>query len=152
METALFSEPSGIGIDENGAIYVADTGNHVIRKIENGIVTTIAGAREEVLPGEDYNPGAYSDGTASNARFNLPGGLYYAEGTLFIADTGNHAVRVLRNGVVTTIAGNGRAGEAEGTQWLSMMNKPTAVVYHNGVLYIADSLNNKINSVNLDLR
>jgi len=146
VSAAQFREPSGIAIDERGVIYIADTGNHTIRKIESGVVTTIAGT-----PGKksgDYAEGGYRDGFAKNAEFKFPRGLYWAEDTLFIADTGNHAVRMLTgNGVVATVAGNGEPGDRDGAPISSMLNKPTAVVYKNGLIYIADSLNNKIKIV-----
>jgi sugar lactone lactonase YvrE len=147
---ALFNEPSGIYVDGSGIIYVADTGNHVIRKIEGDIVTTIAGTITELAAGEDYRPGGYSDGPALSAMFSFPRGLYYARGVLFIADTGNHAVRALTaDGAVVTLAGSGVAGDTDGPPGLAMMNKPTALAYRDGVLYIADSLNNKIKTVSI---
>jgi DNA-binding beta-propeller fold protein YncE len=149
--SALFCEPSGIAVDGSGVIYVADTGNHLIRKIDGGTVTTAAGTFEAVPRGEDYRPGAYADGSALQARFNFPHGLFYAGGVLFIADTGNHAVRVLKDGFVCTLAGNGEAGDEDGAVSTAMMNKPTAVVYSNGVLYITDSLNNKVKAVSFQL-
>jgi len=152
-KTAQFYEPSGIAVDENGAIYVADTGNHTIRKIENGVVTTVTGkSLQKAGWGSDYAKGGYQDGTAENAEFKFPRGLYYTNGTLFIADTGNHTVRMLTaNGAVTTVVGSGEPGDKDGAPLEAMLNKPTAVAYRNGVLYIADSLNNKIKTVSLRL-
>ena len=128
---ALFNDPSGIAVDTNGVIYVADTGNHLIRKIENGNVTTIA----------------------KNTEFDSPRGLYWAEGVLFIADMGNHTVKALTaNGNVITVAGTGSPGDADGSPGNAMMNRPSAVVYKNGVLFIADTRNNKIKTVWLDAK
>jgi len=145
---ALFNDPSGIAVDNNGVIYVADTGNQVIRKIENGNVTTIAGIADPPEDDEEYSPAGYEDGPADSARFNSPHGLYRVNGVLLIADTGNHTIRaLLADGNVTTVAGSGTPGDAEGIQGEGMMNKPTGLVYRNGVLYIADTLNNKIKAV-----
>jgi len=147
---ALFYEPSGIAVDENGAVYVADTGNHVIRKIDGGVVTTIAGSIDYWKTGQDYKAGGYADGPAARARFSFPRGLCYAEGVLFIADTGNHMVRAIsKEGIVSTLAGNGDVGNKDGSLHVSMMNKPA---YGDGVLYIADSFNNKIKTISVDLQ
>jgi len=150
--TARFNEPSGIAVGDNGIIYVADTGNHVIRKIESGNVSTIAGIVEPVQTGEDYSQGGYEDGPADSARFNFPHGLYISGDILFIADTGNHVIRALTSGGnIITVAGSGLPGDKDGLPGTAMMNKPMSVVYGHGVLYIADSLNNKIKSVLIDI-
>ena len=140
---ALFNEPSGIAVDGNGALYVADTGNHVIRKIDGGNVTTVAGTVSAVEEDEDYAPGGV---------LNFPRGLCWAENKLFIADSGNHEVKVLKqDGKLETIAGGGEPGDKDGAQsGETMLQSPTSVAYGEGVLYIADSLNNKIKTVWLD--
>ena len=155
---ALFNEPAGIAVGENGVIYVADTGNHVIRKIENGNVTTVAGIYTAPEAGEDYDEGGFVDGLAGDAMFSFPHGLYHVFGgdvgdnILFIADTGNHTIRALTaDGRVITVAGSGEPGDADGPPAAAMMNKPTGIVYTGGILYIADSLNNKIKAVSFDL-
>jgi hypothetical protein len=129
-------------------IYVADTGSHLIKKISGGTVTTAAGVRAAPEDGEDYAEGGYLDGPAEKALFNFPTGLFIAGDILFIADTGNHAVRMLDSrGEVTTAAGNGEPGDTAGSAGDIMMNKPSAVAYRDGTLYIADTLNNKIKAV-----
>jgi len=150
VSQALFTEPSGITLGEDGVIYVTDTGNHVIRKIEDGTVTTIAGVVSAVEPGEYYRLGGYQDGLARSARFNFPRGIFYNEGTLFIADTGNHAVRALSAGNVVTLAGSGEPGRADGHLSIGMLHNPTSVVYLDGILYIADTLNNKIRIISVE--
>jgi len=149
--SARFNEPSGIAVDDNGVIYVADTGNHLIRKIENGRVTTIAGVFEPIPDDEDYALGGYEDGPAESAQFSFPQGLYFTNDVLFIADTGNHMIRALTpSGNVITVAGNGEPGDADGPPDEAMLNKPTGVAHSNGKLYIADSLNNKIKVISVD--
>jgi hypothetical protein len=124
-------------------VYIADTGNQVIRKISNGMVTTVAGTLTDIEPDEYYRQSGFEDGYARYARFSFPRGLYYAEGMLFIADAGNHAVRVLVNGTVYTLAGGGE-GEY-------IMNQPLAVVYRNGVVFVADSLNHTIRMLEMTI-
>src|SRR5262249_31015243 len=99
---AMFSRPVAIDTDPAGNIYVADLDNARIRKISNGIVTTIAGAARS--PGEG--------GAASDARLNFPQGIIVdAPGNLYIADTQNNRVRkVTPSGAISTVAGNGHLG------------------------------------------
>jgi streptogramin lyase len=114
---ARFNHPSDVVVDGAGNIYVADSGNHAIRKIDlNGNVTTLAG---------DLGYSGYQDGTADSAMFNSPQGIAIdASGNIIVADTTNGLIRkVSPNGVVITIAGalftnnagaafQGSAGEA----------------------------------------
>jgi sugar lactone lactonase YvrE len=84
---ASFFRPDGIVADVTGVLYVAEHGNHAIRRIApDGAVTTVAG---NTLPG-------HLDGLAEVARFNAPGGIgIAADGTLIVADTGNNRIRVI---------------------------------------------------------
>jgi len=108
---ALFNQPQGLAVDSSGNLYVADTGNSTIRKITpSGAVTTVAG-----LP----TIGGLMDGTGSNAWFNQPRDLTVdASGNLYVADTGNAAIRkITPAGVVTTLgltAGSNNSGGSSG--------------------------------------
>jgi sugar lactone lactonase YvrE len=96
---AMFSDPKAVAIDASGDIYVADTGNNAIRKIDSsGNVTTLAG---------DGSRG-FTDGT-SEATFNAPNALTVdRSGNVFVSDAGNYAVRkITADGTVSTVAGNG---------------------------------------------
>jgi len=132
-DQALFLEPTGIAVTPDGDIFIADTGNQVIRKISGGYVTTVAGFITE--HDGDYRQGGFADGPADTAQFNFPRGIFYHDGILFIADAGNHAVRMMYGGIVHTLAGNGEP---------DAFNQPLAVAYHEGLLYVADSLNHTI--------
>ena len=95
---ALFNQPRGLARDNRGNIYVADTGNSVIRKItREGVVTTLAGLS---------TIGGLKDGTGSEAWFNQPRGLTVdSDGNVYVADTGNAAIRkITPDGRVTTLA------------------------------------------------
>lgn len=132
---ARFTAPQGLGIDRAGNLYVADAGNHRIRKITpEGVVTTLAGGTA-----------GFADGTGAAARFNEP----YAvdvdiNGTVFVADRVNASIRrVTAAGVVTTIAGGGVAGFQEGTS--ARFQGPTGIVLdRSGRVVVSDTGNHRI--------
>lgn len=148
---ALFNEPSGIAVATDGTVYVSDSGNQRIRMIKNGVVSTIAGSGSDKLAQTDYILGGYQDGTTSIAKFDFPLGIDLLDDTrLIVADSQNHVIRMidLLNKNVFTIAGAGSGGTLDGKAFESYFNKPTDVLYHNGNIYIADSLSNKIRILN----
>jgi sugar lactone lactonase YvrE len=96
---ARFSSPEGVAVDGAGNVFVADTGNNTVRKITPaGVVTTLAGSADS---------SGSADGTGAAARFNGPQGVAVdGSGNVFVADTGNNAIRkISTSGVVTTIVG-----------------------------------------------
>ena len=137
---ARFNWPSALAIDANGNLFVADNQNSTVRKVTPaGVVTTIAG-----FPGS----GGAADGTGNVARFYNPNGLAVdAAGNIYVADTGNSAIRkVTQAGVVTTLAGlSGSPGSADGIGSVVRFNSPTGVAVDNsGNLYITDAQNDTI--------
>jgi hypothetical protein len=103
---AQLSTPRGLALDAAGNLYIADSLNHRVRRVApGGTLTTVAGTGERGFDG-DGGPG-------TQARFNRPSGLaLHADGTLYIADTGNHRLRSLApDGTVTTVAGTGEQGQ-----------------------------------------
>jgi len=158
---ALFDSPAGITMGEDGRIFVADTGNHLIRMIHNGRVTTVAGAR--VLANEidfdiTYNAnewdnipiGDFADGRANAARFNMPMGLAMWGDVLIVADTANHRIRaVAPSGNVTTIAGDGYASGTDGALSNATFHLPQGVSVFGDNLFVADTGNNAIRTINL---
>jgi sugar lactone lactonase YvrE len=141
---ALFNKPGGVTSDFLGNLYVADTGNHTIRKITpDGAVSTLAGS-----PGV---AGAVN-GVSSVARFNNPRGIVMdAAGSLFVADTLNQVIRKISvAGAVSTFAGAaGNAGSADGaTGSLARFNQPQGLAIDAlGNLYVADTLNSCIRQI-----
>lgn len=140
---ASFHGPSGVAVDAQGNVYIADTANHAIRRISvlDGSVSTVAGSGQA---------GAV-DGTGSAARFNSPRGLALdRDGTLIVADTGNHVLRrVTPQGVVTRLAGVfGSRGRTDGPSNSALFNGPTAVaVDAAGTIYVADTQNSLIRAL-----
>jgi hypothetical protein len=138
--------PAGIAVCENGIIYVSDTGNHRIIKIENGFVTTLAGMVTEF--DSDGDPfGGFANGHVSEARFNSPMGITLADDMIIVADSANHVIRAIYNDTVTTFAGAGIPGDAYGDVRSAEFNTPAGVYYYEHVLYIIDTVNNKIKTV-----
>lgn len=137
---ACFARPEGIAVAPDGAVFVADTGNHAVRRLgRDGRVTTVAG---NGLPGS-------TDGVGRNARFQDPTALVVTDaGVVYVADTGNSAVRRIGpDGTVTTVAG-GHLGCADGLQHDARLAHPLGVALERaGGLLVADTDNNRIRRV-----
>lgn len=139
--SAYFNNPLGTAVDPSGNVYVADAGNHLIRKISSaGEVTTLAG----------IGYGGYADGTGTAAQFQHPSALAVdASGNVFVSDQQNHRIRkITPSGVVTTYAGSGSAGSANGTGTAASFSSPIGLAFDaSGNLYVADYGNHKIRVV-----
>ena len=119
---AQFNNPQGMAADGSGNLFVADLLNQRIRKIvaSTGVVTSLAG----------NGAAGSSDGTGTAAQFSFPCGVACdASGNVYVADRGNHRIRqvVAATGVVTTLAGTGAGGFADGTAPAAQFNQPTGV-------------------------
>ena len=145
--------PIGVAVDPQGFVYIVDSNNHRIRSVTpEGIITTFAGSGSAGL-----GNGAYSGdgGLANEARLNNPLGIGLdAQGSVYIADSGNHRIRrVNPEGVTTTFAGSGTEGYSGdgGSPIKAQLRTPRgATVDPKGIVYIADSGNHRIRRVNLD--
>jgi len=139
--TAQFNEPYGMALDAAGNLYVADSGNHRIRMIDPvGNVTTLAGS----------GVGGFLDGNAATALFNQPNGVELdAAGNLYVADSGNHRIRMVDTyGNVTTFAGSGVAGFVDGSSATAQLNWPADLSIDGaGTLYVADTFNHAIRKI-----
>ncbi|MGY6648172.1 Ig-like domain-containing protein [Wenyingzhuangia sp. IMCC45574] len=138
---AYFNNPYGVAADAAGNIYVADRSNHRICKITPaGVVTTLAGLE---ISGN-------INGTGTAARFKGPNGVAVdAAGNVYVADTGNHSIRkITPAGVVTTLAGTGSAGNANGNGTNASFNSPVALAIDaTGNIYVADANSHNIRKI-----
>jgi hypothetical protein len=139
---ARFSSPSDVAVDNAGNVFVADTGNHTVRKITPaGVVVTLVG---------EVGVSGSSDGSGA-ARFNHPTGIAVdGSGVVYVADTDNNSIRkVTTTGAVFTLAGHaGTTGSADGTGTAATFNSPSGIaVDGTGNLFVADSLNHTIRKV-----
>jgi uncharacterized protein (TIGR03437 family) len=129
--------PAGVAVDSSGSVYIADTGDHLIRKIANGIITTVAGGG--VARG--------GNGPATSAVLNSPQGIAIdASGNLYIADNQADAILKVSGGLITTIAGGaGGFGGDNGPATSALLDLPTGMaVDSSGNVYFADSGNNRV--------
>ena len=139
---ASFTNPAGITFNSEGTMFVADSGNHCIRKITavNNVSFDITGNRTP----------AFSDGTSQTASFNTPLGVSAAPfGIVYVADTNNHRIRIVRaNGNVTTLAGNGTIGSTDGIGTNATFNFPSGIqIDPFGTLFVADRGNHRIRKI-----
>lgn len=143
-ESARFLYPTGVAVDGDGNVYVADSGNHRIRVISavDGTVGTLAG----------NGVAGFNDGDVSGAQFSSPKAIVMgAGGAVLVADTGNHRIRVIEAGSVTTLAGDGTEGFVEGLGANARFSSPGGIARGaDGVVYVADAGNHRIRRVATD--
>ncbi len=196
LAAARFRRPVGAAVDPQGAIWVADTGNHAIRRVARGVVETVAGdgtAGDEltaartrldrpvalavggdgaiyvadsgnhrilrlapgtwepsVLAGSPDGEADLADGRGVEARFELPSGLALVGHDLYVADTGSHLVRrVSKDGVVATVAGSAK-GHEDGPGSTARFTEPTGLLAAGGALLVLDSGGRTVRRVALD--
>jgi len=145
---AELQSPSGVAVDYDGNIYIADTISNRIRMVDtNGIINTVAGTGDYDYFGDG---GPATDGKLANPK----GVAVDTWGNLYIADTKNNCIRrVDPNGIISTVAGNGNAGYFgdNGLATDAELNSPSRVIIDEvGNLYIADTGNNCIRRVDIN--
>jgi len=144
---ARFKGPGGIALDAYGNKYIADTQNHVIRRISpTGVVSTFAGKAGVI---------GSADGKGGSARFSYPVDVDVdSQGNVYVADTGNNTIRRIRpSGLVTTVAGTaGVTGSKDGLGTVALFDYPAAIAVDKGTgsVYVADRLNHTIRAIVTD--
>jgi len=134
---ARFDTPTGIAILPDGKLVVADSRNHRIRTVDpgSGTTTTLAGS----VAGDQ-------DGPAATASFRYPTGVAVGnDGSVYVTDSGNHRIRRIAGGTVSTVAGSVR-GNADGTASAARFDTPTGIAHdpRTGTFWIADTVNRRI--------
>ncbi len=147
---AKLMSPEGVTVDEKGVIYIADSGNHVIRRVGlDGIITTIAGTGDSGFSGDE--------GPATEALLNYPTDVAVdSKGNIYIVGGNQRVRRVDPDGIITTYAGTGNMeaagagafnGEAGEATKVDLWNPRGVAVDGSGNLYIADASNHRIRKV-----
>jgi sugar lactone lactonase YvrE len=141
---ATLGAPMDVAVDAAGNVYIADTSNNVVRKVTaNGVISTVAGT------GSRGNGG--DGGPATRAQLASPNGVAVDNsGRLFIADSENYRVRMVANGIISTVVGTGQFGSSGdgGPATSATLRMPFDVaVSASGILYVADNLDHRIRRV-----
>lgn len=139
---ASFNSPTGVAVDSAGTVYVADGGNHRIRKVTSvGLVTTLAGSTL-----------GFADGQGAAAQFSSPHDVAVdADGNVYVADKNNHRVRrITPGGLVSTLAGS-TSGFADGQGAAARFNTLHGLCWDaaQSRLLVADTDNHRVRSVNV---
>lgn len=143
--TATLTRPNDVAEDAAGNVYVADFGNHVVRRVDpSGIITTVAGTGVEGFEGDG--------GPAVSAQLRFPSCVLLAPGNvLYVCDKGNHRIRRIQAGIISTVVGNGNAGfTGDGPATAVPLNEPEDATFDAaGRLVVSDLKNGRLRAVDL---
>lgn len=145
-KASLLDHPESLAVATGGAVFIADTNNHRIRKVLiDGTITTVAGI------GSAGNSG--DGGLATSAALNYPESIAITGQRLFVGDSHNRKIRVIEDGIITTVAGSGErgwSGDQGPAKDAKMSAIPGLVVLDDGSLVFADPGNHRIRQVTPD--
>src|SRR5205814_1759057 len=133
--SAQLNFPTGVAVDSAGNLYIADNENHRIRKVSDGMITTVAGNGTRGFGGDN--------GPATSAQLGDPSGVAVASaGNLYVAAYFNLRIRKVPDGLITTVAGNGIAGFSgdNGPATSAQLGAGGVAVDSAGNLYIAEGI------------
>lgn len=145
VEAAKFNSPHGVAYDEaNDIIYVAEAGSNLVRTITKTadgkfIVSTLAGIPDQK---------GFRDGRSDSALFNSPHAVILAKGGgVYVVDIGNSRVRLIKDGIVSTVAGSGKSGNADGKSEEASFVYAIDIVSDGENIFVADAGSNLIRKV-----
>jgi sugar lactone lactonase YvrE len=146
-EEALLAQPSGITVDEDYLMYVADSETSSIRAVD-----TLSAHHVSTLVGAGLFDFGDVDGEASDARLQHPLGIDYDGGTVFIADTYNHKIKRLGTDslTVSTLAGTGAPGHGDGPSASATFYEPGGLSMGGSTIFVADTNNHAVRAIDLD--
>jgi hypothetical protein len=151
-----FFEKYGLYINitaDGNTLYVADAANHAIRRIADGMVSTVAGQPGEPIRFSDYTEGGYIDGPNNLARFDFPRDIALLPGgSILVADSLNHAIRLIEPEGTRTLVGGGMAGSFYDSVENLRLTRPEGVATDGETLFISDTMNNRVVTVPLTER
>ena len=147
------NDPTGV-TEDAGDIVFADTWSHSIRRIRGGVISTVAGGVDMSMESfanematsfgiaNTFHIQGFIDAQGTEARFRKPEGVLAAHGVLIVADSGNHAIRVVgRDGWVRTLAGNGQSGSVDGKGLAARFDNPSSLALDvDGSILVSDQL------------
>lgn len=139
--SASFFDPFAISVDPaSNEIYITETGNHRVRKItSDGTASFVAGSSA-----------GYLNGTGSSAKFNDPLGIGFQGSLIYVAEYSNNTIRsITRSGIVKTVYGSQSAGFVDADGQNARFNRPSGLAVKGNTLYVADSGNHRIRTINL---
>jgi sugar lactone lactonase YvrE len=160
----VFSFPNGVAVAADGTVYVTENGNNVVRRIRRSgdarLVDTFAGTftfitdedRQKRLNSTRIGIDGFHDGSLLEASFRLPDDILIApDGTIYIADAGNHTIRRIVGNQVEVFAGNGVAGFADGGLENARFDTPTALAISpdGRFIFVADTRNNRVRRIDV---
>ena len=141
--SAQLTRPVGLAFDAQGDLYIADCGASTVRKLSNGIITTVAGTGKAGFSGDG--------GPATQAQLSCPEGLAFdPQGTLYISDSNNQRIREVKDGIISTVAGNGTEGYSGdgGAATAASFHFPWGIAVDADYnLFVADEFNSRIRKV-----
>jgi sugar lactone lactonase YvrE len=140
-DKAQFNQPYNVKAGADGRLYVPDQNNHAIRRVDyDGTVSTVAGTGQS----------GFADGKPNEARFNNPTGLAITtQGIIYVSDRNNHRVRAIDpGGEISTIAGDGAAGQQDGPAQSAKFNRPIDIVITaDGSLVVSEEGNHRLRRI-----
>ncbi len=143
LENAKFNEPTDLFMVDD-VLYICDSGNNMIKKIVDNKVVIVAGVDTYLNEDTNTQVGGDRDGSVSVAKLSYPTGIFVEEDVVYIADSENNKIKMIKNGVVTTVAGSGEYGNQLGNALQATFDYPSAVVVKDGNVYVADKYNHAI--------